>query len=201
MNNNIYKIAILILSLIFVIALLSSCYSASDSEKSFTLSPTGTTKEEHFIPATSYPSNPSVTSYRYPVPTYQDTPLLNSESGQPEKVTFEGTGIIIGELFSATNKTGIPKTMFFLIKALDDERHSVPTIITGPGNADPIFYTNEEGCFTVYGVEPGFYYLVMAAPPYDWAIGYQDNNNLEPLLIEVKPNETVSLGRILIYWP
>jgi len=128
MNNNIYKIAILILSLIFVIALLSSCYSASDSEKSFTLSPTGTTKEEHFIPATSYPSNPSVTSYRYPVPTYQDTPLLNSESGQPEKVTFEGTGIIIGELFSATNKTGIPKTMFFLIKALDDERQ-LPVLV------------------------------------------------------------------------
>ena len=201
MSNKLYKLAILIFSVIFVIALLSSCYPASDSEISFTFSPKSTTKEEHFNPATSYPSNPSVKSYRYPVPTYQETPLLNSGPGQSQKATFEGTGIIIGELFSATNKTGIPKTMFFLIKALDDEQHSVPTIITGPSKDDPIFYTNEDGCFTVYGVEPGFYYLVMAAPPYDWAIGYKDTSNLEPLLIEVKSDETTSLGRIIIYWP
>ena len=199
-NNKLYNIFKLIFSVIFLFILLCSCSPTFDLDKSLIVSPTRTTKEEFSNPATSYPPNPAITPYRYPVPTYEEIPLIISQPDQSQKGTLEGTGIILGELFSATNNAGIPKTMFFLIKA-GGEKHNVPSIITGPNKDDLIFYTNEQGYFTIYNFEPGYYYLVMAAPPYDWAIGYEDTSILKPLLIEVKPNETTSLGRIIIYWP
>ncbi len=90
--------------------------------------------------------------------------------------------------------------MFFLISAVGEE-HDIPSIITGPRKDDLLYYTNGMGKFIIYNIKPGFYYLVMSAPPYDWAIGFQNTSNLEPLLIEVKPNEIIPLDRIIIYWP
>jgi len=150
---------------------------------------------------TAYPLASTGVASGYPSPEGVITlsPEINSLVAS-QSVTSKDGGTIIGELYSVTNNAHIPNTLFFLVDAVG-EGNEVPSIITGPSEDDKLFYTNFSGEIYVIKFDPGYYYLIMAAPPYDWALGYKNTSDLTPYLIEVKNNEVSKLGRILIYWP
>ncbi len=200
--KNRLSILIFFIPTVFGILIITGCGSILKPDQNSALGQTETTNnnDEDNYYATLYPTVPLIAPTDYPIPLSLGTSFDDSSLEPPLKIESEGTGTISGELFSVSNNAPIPKTMFFLISAVGEE-HDIPSIITGPRKDDLLYYTNGMGKFIIYNIKPGFYYLVMSAPPYDWAIGFQNTSNLEPLLIEVKPNEIIPLDRIIIYWP
>jgi hypothetical protein len=184
--------------------LLSVFSLAGCSSQSF-VTPTVQEIDGYPIPPTSvaYPvpgdqsSNSSQTQGFTPIKTYAIGDLPTSpEPDEPES----GKGSISGILFSTTNHSGIPKTMFYLTPGVGENNDEVPPVITGPGNSDQIFSTDENGEFKINSLSPGTYYLVMSAPPYDWALGYIDTT---PTLLKIKveADSKINIGVIYIYWP
>lgn len=126
--------------------------------------------------------------------------LVNELASQPPEPQ-QGMGSIYGVLFSVTNQAPIPNTMVYLIDAGGDEAESLPAIIVGPSSEDIVLSSDQNGAVVNDSIPPGNYYLVMSAPPYDWAEGYSDAEAKEPLLIQVRENEKTSMGVIYIFWP
>lgn len=132
-----------------------------------------------------------------PMKTYAPGELPPAPSaGDPA----DGKGSISGVLFSTSYHAAIPKTMFYLAPGTGEKLDEVPPVITGPGANDLVFSTDENGEFNIPNIPPGVYYLIMSAPPYDWALGYQDTT---PTLLKmtVEAGTKNDYGVIYIYWP
>lgn len=133
-----------------------------------------------------------------PVPAMNDLiDKLESQAPSPK----QGKGSIYGVLFSTTNQAPIPNTMVYLIETAGDGSEPLPDIIVGPSSDDIVLNSNQDGAILNDDIPPGNYYIVMSAPPYDWAEGYSDADAEQPLLIQVRENEKTNMGIIYIFWP
>lgn len=158
-------------------------------------------------PSTGYPAPQQLPEY--PAPGNQSTqgftPMKTYAPGEfpPAPTSSEpvaGMGSISGVLFSTSNRSAIPSTMFYLTPGTGENNDEVPPVITGPGENDLVYNTDENGEFNIPDVAPGVYYLIMSAQPYDWALGYQDTT---PTLLKmtIEANSKNDFGVIFIYWP
>jgi hypothetical protein len=92
--------------------------------------------------------------------------------------------------------------MFFLIRAVGEDNRQVPPVIFGPqtDKGDVQAQTNEKGQFVLDDVAPGNYYMVVWSPS-GWVLGVGASSDVQPLLLELKPNQRTSLDIVYLAWP
>ncbi len=189
----------------FVLLRTSSLTASGCTRMSATQAPT------HTLPLAGYPVAQTVVAYPSPRDTSNDvlssdfSPIKTYEPGvfpsPPEPSDPNpGMGSISGILFSTTYNGVIPQTMFYLTPGIGEDHDEVPPVVAGPGSNDLTYKSDENGQFNLSNIPPGKYYLVMSAPPYDWALGYKDTN-LNLLRIDVEAGSKINCGIVFIYWP
>jgi hypothetical protein len=164
-------------------------------------------------PVTGYPvTGSSEPGTGYPVENVQTN--VTTEPGSSVKIyganelpvapqppdPVEGNGSISGVIFSANSRYAIPQTAIYLTLGWGDNKDEIPAVFMGPGKNDILSKTNENGQFSINNIPPGTYYLLMSAPPYDWALGYKDAA-LTALKIVIEPGTKMAAGVVYVFWP
>ena len=147
----------------------------------------------------AYP--PPVTGNAYPGPPVINvfqTPEAPTDIPAPES----GKASVAGVLYSYTAKMVLPGTLFYLTLAVGSEKQDVPGILSGPEDdaGDIRSQANDKGQFVLTDVPPGNYYLVVSAP-LSWTLGQDSPEASTPWLIELAPDQRVSLSIVYLSWP
>lgn len=148
-----------------------------------------------------------------------DSPLPQPESAAPAannlaeleqlaaelkaEAPSEGMASVSGLLYAASVQRTIPDTHYYLTKAIEDNGQFLPpAIFIGPQRelGDVPGVTDTMARFTIKDVEPGKYYLAVWSV-YSWPLAQEGAADGDPLLIELKPNETLDLGIVNVTWP
>ena len=113
-----------------------------------------------------------------------------------------GKASISGLVYSPRMQIGVIKTGFYLTKGIGVNDRQISPILIGPDETkgDIRGYTDEKGVFRVNNLEPGNYYIILAAPN-DWVPFERDATSAVPRLIELKANEQLALGVLYVPWP
>lgn len=152
-------------------------------------------------PEVAYPVNSDGTDLSDTVNIQQKTYDINELPVAPDPLTpEEGKGSVSGVMFSASSRFTIPQTLIYLTFGWGDSQEEIPAVFMGPGKNDIVSQTDENGQFSINNIPPGKYYLLMAAPPYDWALGYIDSE-LTPLRVNIEPGTKIASGVVYVYWP
>lgn len=137
---------------------------------------------------------PSVLSSPVESSTPQATPTFPSPAA--------GKAAIRGALIVNATQRPLPETQFYLIPGVGEQADQLPPVLAGPQENDLWNYTNKQGWFALTEIPPGSYYLAIWAP-LNWVILPEDDgaNANTPLLLKLKPGQTLDLGTRIIDWP
>lgn len=148
----------------------------------------------------------NATSDAYPGPLTEAQTRIYAENELPPlpnnvPIPQQGKGSISGVLFSVRNRRVIPDTMFYLTPGWGENRDEQPQMLIGPREGDFKGTSDANGYVQLDDIEPGYYFIVMAAFPQDWEFAYPDANTQIPLRIEIKQGSQFNLGVLFIHWP
>ena len=126
--------------------------------------------------------------------------LLEVPSDAPSPPS--GQASLTGVLYSYTISSAVPGTIFYLTRAIGDDNRTMSPLLTGPNDeiGDIRGMTDAKGQFSLNGIPPGNYYLVVWAP-YNWAPGENSSADHTPRLIELAADQRQPLGTVYVSWP
>ena len=129
-----------------------------------------------------------------------DKALVDAPKDAPKPAA--GKASISGLAYSPGLTRGVPKTGYYLTKALGEKNRQISPILAGAdeANGDIRGYTDDKGIFTMNNIEPGNYFLILAAPN-DWVPFERDGNSGAPKLVELKADQQLALGVLYVPWP
>ncbi len=125
-------------------------------------------------------------------------PVAPSDAPQPSS----GKASISGALYSYTISRSLPRTIFYLTRAVGEGNKRMPSILIGPEEerGDIRGLTNEKSQFTLNNIAPGNYYLIVWAP-YDWIPAVNSSDDPSLRLIELTAGQSKALGIVYVPWP
>ncbi len=177
----------IILVLIFLVLLLSSCGLQEDNNTNY--------------PISAYPE-PIRIDQTYPgsnIPTVS-SPKIHPSYPMDAPEPLPGFGSISGTLYSFTTGITLAKTNFYLIPGDGPNRNEMPPILVGPSEKDIQGITDQNGQFFIDKVPPGNYFLIVESP-YSYSPAVTSETDFTPLLLAVKENKKYPLGVIQVSWP
>lgn len=128
---------------------------------------------------------------------------LDGVGGQAEApVPKQGYASLGGVLFSYSVSRVIPGTAFYLTPALGGQDGGPPAVLAGANvdHGDIRGFSDDEGHILVNDIPPGDYYLAVWAP-YTWVLASKSAEDPAPMLINLEPDQRLSLGEIQLSWP
>lgn len=151
-----------------------------------------------------YPAPTSAGDLSYPAPGQgneapSNIPETPADVPDPES----GMAAVSGVVYSSTVDRIVPGTMFYLTRAVGDNQRSLPPAFFGPldEQGDIVGKTDEKGQFVLDNVPPGNYFLIVEAPPYNWALGMVSEEDTTPRLIELQADQKYALEVVYVSWP
>jgi hypothetical protein len=136
-----------------------------------------------------------------PLAPASNIPLPAAPSDVPSPLP--GKAAISGVLYSFNSSQIVPGTLFYLTKAIGDDKQSMPFVLIGPNDeaGDIRGQSDAKGQFTLNAVPPGSYFLIIWNPPYDWEPGVISGEDHTPRLIQLSADEKKPLGVVYVSWP
>ncbi len=136
-----------------------------------------------------------------PLATASNVPLPSAPSDVP--APLPGKAAISGVLYSFNSSQIVPGTLFYLTKAIGDDKQSMPFVLIGPNDeaGDIRGQSDAKGQFTLNAIPPGNYFLIIWNPPYDWEPGVISGEDHTPRLIQLSAGEKKPLGAVFVSWP
>lgn len=146
-------------------------------------------------PTSPYPAPSNLLNNAYPA-------MATSVLGDPNKISppepKEGLSSISGLLVQESTNHALNNLTLYLTKAVG-EKKDVPKIITVPnlkaGDIEGVSDAN--GYVVINNIPPGDYYLIINYVT-DWVIAQVSGQDTRPLLISLKGNQRLDLGRISV---
>ena len=113
-----------------------------------------------------------------------------------------GWSSISGTLYSYTIDSILPDTMFYLTRAIGQDKTLFPPILTGPDEdaGDIRAFTDDNGQFALDNVPPDSYFLITWAP-YNWVPAEVSPGSQSPRLIKLEAGQSEALGVLYLSWP
>ena len=136
-----------------------------------------------------------------PLAPASNVPLPAAPSDVP--APLPGKAAISGVLYSFNSSQIVPGTLFYLTKAVGDDKQSMPFVLIGPNDeaGDIRGQSDAKGQFTLNAVPPGSYFLIIWNPPYDWEPGVISGEDHTPRLIQLSADEKKQLGVVFVSSP
>ncbi len=155
---------------------------------------------EYTLKTPSVDRYPIIESQRiepYVAPEYS-TPII-SYNNVHSPIPDEGKACLSGILYQKSHSAVLTNFFLYLTPAKGDNNDQPPTILAGPlaDKGDIGGKTNEKGEFIFTNLVPGNYFLVVNLG-YDYEIAIKSIDDPTPLLIQISPNQQLSLGTVII---
>jgi hypothetical protein len=177
------KFRISFVVLVVLLMALSACAPAA--------SPSATPSVE------GYPTlgSPSMEGYAAPQNSSSEVP----SGSVPAPVPDEGKASLSGILYQKSHSAVLTNFFIYLTPAQGDNRDQPPPILAGPlaDKGDIAAKTNEKGEFAFNNLTPGNYFLVVNLG-YDYELAVKSMDDMTPMLIQLTPNQQLSLGAVVV---
>lgn len=158
-------------------------------------SPTGNTTTAPSIEGYPTMGTQGMESYAAPQNSSSKIPSGNVPAPVPE----EGKASLSGIMYQKSHSAVLTDFFIYLTPAQGDNRDQPPPILAGPlaDKGDIPSKTNEKGEFAFNNLEPGNYFLVVNLG-YDYELAVKSMDDPIPMLIQLSPNQQLSLGAVII---